>query len=161
MKPKLYIETSVVSYLTAQPSRDIVTAARQQITREWWQMRRLEFDLYISEFVVREAGAGDPQAAARRLEALEGIPEILLTEDAAQLAEMLIQKGPLPGKAALDALHIAVAVCGGVDYLLTWNFKHLANAAMRKGVERVCQAKGYEPCIICTPEELMEEKTNA
>ena len=96
MKPTVYVETSVVSYLTAQPSRDIVTAARQQITRDWWQMKRLEFDLYVSEFVVREARAGDPQAAARRLEALQGIPEISLTEDAAQLAEMLVRNGPLP-----------------------------------------------------------------
>ena len=124
-------------------------------------MKRVEFDLYVSEFVVREAGAGDPQAAARRLEALQGMPEISLTEDAVQLAEMLVRNGPLPEKAVVDALHIAVAVCGGVDYLLTWNFKHLANAAMRKGIERICQANGYEPCIICTPEELMEEKTDA
>lgn len=90
MKSKLYIETSIVSYLIAQPSRDIVTAARQQITRDWWQIKRLEFDLYISEFVVREAGAGNPETAALRLAALQGIPEIALTEAAAHLAQALV-----------------------------------------------------------------------
>lgn len=157
MKPKLYVETSIVSYLTAQPSRDIVTAARQQLTREWWQTKRGRFDLYISEFVIREASLGDPGAAALRLGALEGIAEIALPEEAAVLAEELMEKGPLPRKAALDALHIAAAVSGGVEYLLTWNFKHLANAAIRRKIDRVCQIRGYEPCIICTPEELLGE----
>lgn len=157
MKPKLYVETSIISYLTAQPSRDIVTAARQQLTREWWQTKRGGFDLYISEFVIREAGSGDAGAAALRLEALEGIPEIALPEEAAILAEELMEKGPLPRRAAIDALHIAAAVSGGIEFLLTWNFKHLANAAIRQKMELVCRSRGYEPCIICTPEELLEE----
>lgn len=89
MKPKLYIETSIVSYLIAQPSRDIVTAARQQITRDWWQIKCLEFNLYISEFVVREAGAGNSETAALRLAALQGIPEIALTQATAHLAKAL------------------------------------------------------------------------
>ena len=156
-RPKLYIETSIISYLTSQPSRDIVTAARQQITRDWWQTRRNGFDLYISEFVLGEAGSGDPKVAALRLAALEGIREIALTDRAAELARELVEKGPLPKKAAIDALHIAVTVSGGVDYLLTWNFKHLANAAMRSMIDRVCRSYGFEPCIICTPEELLEE----
>ena len=157
MKPKLYLETSIISYLTAQPSRDIVTAARQQITREWWQNRRERFDLYISEYVVGEARLGDTGAAELRLQALEGIALIQLSEEAVLLAEELVAKGPLPEKAALDALHIAAAVSAGVEYLLTWNFKHLANAAMRSKIESMCRWRGYEPCIICTPEELSEE----
>ncbi len=157
MRPKIYLETSIVSYLTSEPSRDIVTAARQQITREWWQSRRQMFDLYISEFVLREAGAGDARAASSRLAALEGMPEIRLTENAVQLAEELVRRGPLPSKAALDALHIAAAVDGGMDYLLTWNFKHLANAAMRSKIDDVCRLFGYVPCVICTPEELSQE----
>ncbi|HEX9942705.1 MAG TPA: type II toxin-antitoxin system VapC family toxin [Thermoanaerobaculia bacterium] len=157
MRPKLYIETSIVSYLTAQPSRDIVTAARQQITREWWQTKRSQFDLYVSEFVIGEAGSGNVEAAALRLAALEGIPELALTEQTARFAAELVSKGVLPGKAALDALHIAAAVSGGVDYLLTWNFKHLANAAVRGRIDRACRSYGFEPCIICTPEELVEE----
>lgn len=157
MKPKLYIETSIVSYLTADPSRDIVTAARQQLTRDWWITKRLKFDLYISEFVLTEAGAGDQRLSALRLEALQGIQEIKLTETAERLANTFLNRGALPQKAAVDALHIAVAVSGGMDYLLTWNFKHLANAALRSSIERLCRAHGYEPCIICTPEELLEE----
>jgi hypothetical protein len=157
VKPKLYIETSIVSYLTSQPSRDIVTAARQQITREWWQTKRSGFDLYVSEFVLGEAGSGDPQVAALRMAALDGIPEISLTEKASLLARELVERGPLPRRAAIDALHIAAAVSGGVEYLLTWNFKHLANAAMRSTIERICRLHGYEPCVICTPEELLEE----
>lgn len=157
MKPKVYVETSIVSYLTAQPSRDIVTAARQQLTREWWQTKRGRFDLYISELVLREMSSGDPEAAALRRAALEGIPEIALPEEAVTLAEELVKRGPLPQKAAVDALHIAAAVSGGVEYLLTWNFKHLANAATRRKIDQVCQLRGYEPCIICTPEELLED----
>jgi hypothetical protein len=156
-RAKLYVETSIVSYLTSQPSRDIVTAARQQITRDWWLTRRNKFDLYISEFVLGEASSGDAEIAALRISALGGIPEIALTENAARLARELVEKGPLPRKAAIDALHIAAAVSGGVDYLLTWNFKHLANAAMRSMIERICRTHGYEPCVICTPEELLEE----
>lgn len=157
MKPKIYLETSIISYLTALPSRDIITAARQEITREWWQKRRERFDLYVSEFVIAEARLGDVRWAQLRLQALEDIALIQLTEDAALLAEELVAKGPLPEKAALDALHIAAAVSGGVDYLLTWNFKHLANASMRSKIEAMCRLRGYEPCIICTPEELLEE----
>ncbi len=157
MKPKLYIENSIVSYLTAYPSRDIITAARQELTRQWWNAKRLDYDLYISEFVLSEASVGDLEMVARRLNALNGIPEIELTETTAALAEVLVKEGPLPEKAALDALHIAVAVAGGVHYLLTWNFKHLANATIRNQIERMCRSKGYEPPIICTPEELLGE----
>ena len=95
--------------------------------------------------------------ARKRLKSLDGIPEIELTEEAAALGEQLVKKGPLPSKAALDALHIAVAVSGGVDYLLTWNFKHLANAVIRRKIENACRSAGYEPCAICTPEELLED----
>ena len=118
-KPKLYLENSFFGYLTGERSRDIVAAARQELSRQWWNERRDRYDLYVSEFVTSEASAGDPEAAALRLEKLEGIPEIELTEDAAEFAEVLVYGGPLPEKAALDALHIAAAVSGGMDYLLT------------------------------------------
>jgi predicted nucleic acid-binding protein len=157
MKPRLYIESSIISYLTARPSRDLVTAARQRLTEQWWNTRREAYDLYISAFVTSEAAAGDADAAQRRLRALEGIPQIELTEPAATLAQQLISEGPLPEKAALDALHIAAAVSGGVDYLLTWNFKHLANATIRNRIEQMCRLRGYEPPVICTPEELLGE----
>ena len=157
MKPSIYIESSVVSYLTSDPSTNIITAARQALTREWWNKRRFDYDLYISEFVISEAASGDPRAALLRLNALSGIREIELNELAAEFADLLVTEGPLPPNAALDALHIAVAVTGGIEYLLTWNFAHLANASIRRQIERKCRLSGYEPIIICTPDEIMEE----
>ena len=156
MKPSIYIENSVVSYLTSDPSTNIITAARQALTREWWNNKRFDYDLYISEFVISEAAAGDPHVARLRLNALSGIREIELNELAARFADLLVTEGPLPPNAALDALHIAVAVTGGIEYLLTWNFAHLANATIRRQIERKCRSSGYEPIIICTPEELLE-----
>jgi len=157
MKPKLYLETTIVSYLTARPSRDIITAGHQQMTQEWWDSRRLDFELFISQPVLQEAGAGDQEAAQRRFKVLEPIPVLELTEEVAALAGALVEEGPLPEKAATDALHIALATVHGMDYLLTWNCKHIANAEMRHAVTAVCHLRGYEPPVICTPEELLGE----
>jgi predicted nucleic acid-binding protein len=149
-RAKVYVETSVISYLTAWPSRDIVIAGHQQTTREWWQEQRQGFQLVASQLVIQEASAGDRVAAQERLEVLKGIELLELREDALKLAQVLTEIGPLPKKAAEDALHIAIAVTNGVEYLLTWNYKHIANAVMRSSVERMCRAAGYEPTIICT-----------
>jgi predicted nucleic acid-binding protein len=157
MKPKVYLETSVISYLTSRPSRDLIVAANQQITQEWWQIRRAGFDLYISQLVIQEASAGDETMAERRLQVIEDIPLLELSEEAVTFAERLVKDGPLPHKAVEDALHIAVATLNGIDYLLTWNFRHIANATMRYKIERVCRSEGYEPPVICTPQELLEE----
>ena len=157
MKPKVYVETTVVSYLTAWPSRDVIVAAHQQVTDEWWRTKRRLFKLYASQLVLREAQAGDDDKARRRLRALGEVEMLEITEDALALAEDLVSKGALPRKAAEDAVHIAVAVVNGLDYLITWNCKHIANARMRDKIEHVCRAKGHEPVIICTPEELLEE----
>ena len=158
MKPKAYIETTIPSYLTAWPSRDLVTAAHQQITHQWWQTRRQDFDLFTSQFVIDESSKGDPDAATRRLGVLDDIPLLEPSEDVAELAQALIGQVPFPKRAAADALHIAIAVVSGMDYLLTWNCTHIANAARRSAIESVCRSKGYEIPIICTPEELLEEE---
>ncbi len=157
MKPKVYIETSVISYLTARPSRDLITAAHQQLTIDWWEDRRTDFDLYVSQLVVRESGAGDEDAAKRRLDVIEQIPLLELTEEALVLAHSLVESGPLPAKASEDALHIAVATVHGMDFLLTWNCKHIANAEMRNLITEICRSQGYEPPVTCTPEELLGE----
>ena len=156
MKPTVYVETTIPSYLTAWPSRDLVRAAHQQITREWWA-RRDGFDLYSSRLVVQECQAGDAQAAADRLAALVGLP--LLEQEAAEkeLAEALVREVPLPAKAAADALHIATAAVHGMQYLLTWNCTHIANVALRPRIEAVCRSSGFDPPLICTPEELPTE----
>ena len=156
MKPTAYIETSVVSYLAARPSRDVVVAAYQQVTRDWWRIASDRFDLVASALVVAEAGAGDAQAARGRLRALETVTLVEATADAERLAQRLIDDAAVPLQAADDAAHIAIAVTNGVDFLVTWNFRHIANAAIRTRIERTCREAGYEPAVICTPNELLE-----
>jgi predicted nucleic acid-binding protein len=155
-KATVYIETSIISYLTARLSRDLIIAANQQLTQEWWRERRHDFDLYISQLVLEEIRGGDQGAATERLQTAARIPRLILNEAALTLAERLVQNGPLPRKASADALHIAIATTHGLEYLLTWNCKHLANAVLRKQVERLCRVAGYEPPTICTPQELLE-----
>lgn len=155
MKPRVYLETTIVSYLTSRESSELLLAAHQEATKDWWNDHRVDYELYVSEAVVVEAGGGDPQAAQRRLEVLAGLPKIEISDTARDLARELIAHIPLPSKAQLDALHIAAATTNGMDYLLTWNCRHIANAAIRHRIEGVCRLGGYEPPTICTPLELM------
>jgi hypothetical protein len=131
--------------------------ANINVTTEWWETRKPEFEVFVSEFVVTEASQGDADAARRRMHVIDDIPELEITQEVRTLARALILEGPIPDTAEMDAYHIAVATMNGMDYLLTWNCSHIANAAMRPGVEAVCRNHGYEPPIICTPQELMEE----
>ena len=155
VKPKLYLETTVPSYLTAWPSRDLIRAGHQQITREWWQTRRDNFDIYISQFVLDEAGAGDREAARERLAALQDFPLLDITDEVGALAAALTVSLALPPKAATDAAHIALAAVHGVHFLLTWNCTHIANAEMAVAIEGVCRERAFSCPVICTPEELM------
>lgn len=156
MKQSVYLETSVISHLTARPARDPVGIARQALTRKWWQVRREAFDLVISDLVLQEMQAGDPDAARRRLEAAAGIPSLPISGESVTLAELLVAEGPIPASHPEDALHIAVCAVNGIDFLLTWNCTHLANAALRFGLENAVERGGYLCPAICTPEELME-----
>ncbi len=153
MKPKVYIETTIPSYLTARPSRDLIIAAHQQITHEWW-LKRGDFDLYVSRLVQLECQAGDPEAATARLAALVGVPVLDQREDVLGLAEELMWNVPLPTKASDDAFHIALSTVHEMNYLLTWNCTHIANATLRIRVESISRTLGYEPPLICTPDEL-------
>jgi hypothetical protein len=155
VKPRLYLETTVPSYLTAWPSRDLIRAGHQQITKEWWQTRRAGFDLYVSQFVLDEAAAGDAEAARERLAALQGLPILDLTEGVASLADALRTALALPESAVTDAAHIAIAAVHGMHFLLTWNCTHIANAEMFGAIEKACQTHGSACPVICTPEELM------
>ena len=157
MSPTAYVETSVISYLAAHPSRDLITAARQQLTHEWWRVRRPQFEVYISQLVLDESAAGDPEAAARRATVLAGLPMLDVTPAAVALARRLLDVAKLPPQGGADALHIATAACHGMDYLLTWNSTHIANAELRPRIERACRALGYEAPVLCTPDELMGE----
>ena len=155
VKPKLYLETTVPSYLTAWPSRDLIRAGHQQITREWWQTRRNDFEIHISQFVLDEAGAGDTEAARERLAALQAFPLLDLTDDAGDLAAALVTSLALPARAATDAAHIALAAVHGMHFLLTWNCTHIANAEMAIAIQGACRKQGFSCPVICTPEELM------
>jgi predicted nucleic acid-binding protein len=155
VKPKVYIETSVLSYLTSRPSRDTVIAGNQTTTRDWWE-RRGDFDLYISVFVLQEASIGDARAAEARLQAISGVPRVEIAPDVFLLAEDLLSRASLPAKARLDALHIAAAAFSGMEYLLTWNCTHIANPAFRPKIEALIRSYGHEPPVICTPQELIE-----
>lgn len=156
MKPSLYLETTIIGYLASRTSRDLVTAANQQLTRDWWDQRREQFDLFVSEAVVAECTAGDPDAAQERLAILGALQVLDLTQVAEELAGTLVERIPLPEKAELDALHIAIATVNGMDYLLTWNCRHLANAALLHRIEETCRTEGFDPPVICTPQQLME-----
>jgi|SRR5882724_3575260 len=153
--PRLYLETSVVSYLTARPSSDIITAARQLITTRWWSLRRTHFELVTSELVLEEAARGDADAAARRLAALETIPLLGVTQAASELAGSIVRAHLLPASAFPDALHIAVASIHAVEYLLTWNCSHIANAELLPDVTALVEEARFNMPFVCTPEELL------
>jgi predicted nucleic acid-binding protein len=142
MKRQIYIETSVISYLTARPSNDSIKTACQQITRLWWDAGRVAVSDFISPYVVEEASAGDPQAARERIEALRTIPVLPTAPEIIELAEFLVLGGGLPTKAHLDALHIACASYHQVDILLTWNCAHIANPARLPVMRGLCAARG-------------------
>jgi hypothetical protein len=155
MNQTVYVETTIVSYLTAWPTDDVERQAQQVATPRWWDAHRPLFALYTSQFVLDEAAAGDATAASDRLTILNGLDLLLITPDVEPLAAQLLAAGALPAKARVDALHVAVATVNGMEFLLTWNCRHLANAALWRKIEQTCNAAGYEPPTICTPYELM------
>jgi len=155
MKSKVYIESSVVSYRASRPSRDLIVAARQEITRERWARILAEFDCYVSALVVQEAEGGDPQAAAKRVDVIAGLPVLQVDEDAEKLAEALIVSGPIPEQKPEDALRIALAARDGMDYLLTWNFTHIHNAQMELSIRRIVEDHGCQCPVFCSPDELI------
>lgn len=157
MKPKLYLETTIPSYLTSRPSRDLIIAGHQQITREWWDKRRNRFDIFISQFVLDEAKEGNPEAARDRMKAIGDLPLLDITPEVEALAVSLLESRVIPRRAATDAAHIAIAAVHGMDFLMTWNCVHLANAAIAKAVANVCRQHGLDCPTICTPEELLGE----
>lgn len=154
----VYLETTIISYLTGRPSRDVVVAGHQQSTREWWDTSRMGHDLFVSEVVLREMQAGDAEAAELRLRMVEGIPNLGLNADVATLAHTYSTELQLPPKAGNDVLHISLAVSYEIDYLLTWNCTHIANGHTIKRLAVINDRLGRKTPIIVTPEELMEDQ---
>lgn len=151
----VYLETTFISYLVARPSGDLLVAAHQKTTQDWWVTRRGQFSCYVSQTVIDEASAGDPTEVHKRLAVLATLTLLDVTPSAGALAQAILARGVLPPSAARDAVHVATAAVHSVDYLLTWNCKHLANAQIMRRMESVCQAHGHRMPIICTPDELM------
>ena len=154
----VYIESSVISYITARPSRDIVTSARQTITIEWWEEYKDSFDAFISELVIEEIGSGDLVAAKRRLSVIEKIPVLEATENSITLSKALIAEKAIPRSSAEDALHISIAAVQGIDFLRTWSFKHINNANTRDRISKVIILQDYICPVLCSPEELISDK---
>lgn len=154
MKKAVYVESSVISYLGALPSRDVVTAARQTLTHQWWNSSRQKFELFVSVLVRREITSGDPVAAQRRLDYIEGIQLLAASPEAQSVADALVSGGALPEKAKEDALHIGIAAAQGVDYLLTWNFRHINNAQQKADIVKIVESFEFGCPMLCSPEEL-------
>jgi hypothetical protein len=154
MKQRVYMETTIPSYLTSRPSRDLIIAGHQQVTKEWWEKRRDAFEIYISQLVIDEASGGDPGAARERMLIVRDFAMLGITPEVGHLASAILASGILPRKAATDAAHIAIAAVHGMDFLLTWNCVHIANAVIAKAVANICREYDWESPVICTPEEL-------
>ena len=153
-KPRLYVETNVIGYLSSRPSANVHTASKQVLTADWWESERPRYELYVSRVVVDEVSAGDPTAARERMTLISGITRVASTTAAQKLADTLIHEAGLPPKAEADAAHMALAAVHGMDYLLTWNCKHIANVARRPNIVKIVLGAGYQAPIMCTPEEL-------
>ena len=156
MNRTAYIETTVIGYLAMRSSRDVRVAANQLSTREWWDNHRPKFDLFVSQFVVDECDQGDSSAADERRVFLENIPVLDTNSDVEELADQLSTALQIPARARIDAFHISIAAVHGIQFLLTWNCKHIANPENRRTIEHVCRDRGIEPPLICTPFDLLE-----
>jgi hypothetical protein len=152
----VYIETTIISYLTAKPSRDLVVAAHQQITSEWWANVRPEVECFVSPFVIDEASRGDDEYARKRLEAIADFSVLQVNQEVEALAREYFAALNIPEKAKIDAFHLAVSAWHGMDYVLSWNCKHIASGRVQKMLQDTNARLGVYTPIVCTPEELME-----
>ena len=155
MSETVYIETSILGYLTARATKNLIIAANIEVTRDWWEFRRSNFKLYISQVVLDEIAEGDSEIAAQRLEIVRDFPLLELNQAVRDLAGQFLARSNLPPKAADDAVHIATATVYDLDYLLTWNCKHIANAQIQRKLAEISLNLGYQLPIICTPYELL------
>jgi predicted nucleic acid-binding protein len=156
MSKTVYIETSILGYLTARPTDNLILAANTKVTQDWWDEYRSSLVLYASEIVEDEVAMGDSKIAAQRLNLLQSITFLDLTEEAVELAQEFLRQSNLPPKASNDALHMALATVYNLDYLLTWNCKHMANAKIQRKLSQISFDLGYELPCICTPYEFRE-----
>jgi hypothetical protein len=154
--PTVYVETTIPSYLTAAPSRDLVVAAQQQITREWWATAKDRFELFVSEAVLQEIRAGDPDMTARRMQIVDGLPVLDVTSQVDSLVEVYQERLGLPDRARPDIVHIAISVAYELDYLLTWNCAHIANGHVIRRLMEVNHVLGRFTPLLLTPDQLLQ-----
>lgn len=159
-KPTVYLETTIPSFLTARPSSNLVVAGKQEVTRQWWEIRREKYQLFISQYVLDEASGGDVTAAARRVEAISDIDVLEVDEEVIRLTAEILSTGLIPAKAQTDAAHMAVAARHGIDFLITWNCVHIANAEILAKINFVVATAGYYLPTVCTPDELFGGEEN-
>ncbi|MFK5924430.1 MAG: type II toxin-antitoxin system VapC family toxin [Verrucomicrobiota bacterium] len=158
MAETVFIETTIPSYYVARPSRDIVQAARQQLTIEWWTFHRPRFDIFSSQSVIAEASRGDSEMAEARLQLMADVPLLSLDDLVGTVAQHLLDDAIIPEKAAEDAIHISCAAVHNMDYLLTWNCRHIANPQIRRRIREVLEGMGIAMPVICTPEEFVSNE---
>ncbi len=158
MKQRIYLETTIPSFLTARSSNNLILVGEQELTRQWWEARRDDFEILVSELVLEECGKGDAEAAARRLAIISDLDILQIDEEVVNLTDAIMQSGIIPAKAAADAAHIAIASRHGIDFLLTWNCRHIANAEIIRQIAVAVRQAGYELPVICTPRELSGEQ---
>lgn len=151
-----YIETTIPSYYVARSSPSLFHAAKQAATREWWDGGCSGLSLFTSFETIDEVGKGDARMAEDRLSLLQGIPILPLPDEAVGLVRRLLDSGIVPAKAASDAVHIAVASAHRIGYLVTWNFKHIANPFLRDRLRQAVGDAGFELPVMCSPEELLQ-----
>jgi len=156
MKPSVYIETSVISYHTARPSRDLIVAAHQQITNEWWEVALPHYDAFVYPIVLDEVSRGDINAVQSRLEKVSSFPVLEIVPEIRNLADSYFSALDIPEKARADSYHLAIASWHGMDFLVSWNCTHIVNGRIKMMIEEINAKQGIRTPIICTPEELME-----
>lgn len=156
MKQRVYLETTIISYLTAKPSRDLIMAARQAATEQWWREHKPKCEVFISELVADEAAEGDSEASRRRMEILKGIPRLAASDEARALTKLLVKAHALPSTAEDDAVHVALAAANGMDILLTWNCRHIANVVAAPRIRDIIEEAGFAAPTITTPQGLLE-----
>jgi len=157
----VYLETTVVGNIVGRLHPDPKIAARQQITREWWTTAAKRYDLYVSEITIEECGDGDPDAAKERLDLVKNIDLIETSPEAEELAELFVNRLAVPASQPRDALHIAIATVNAVQFIVTWNFKHILNPHLQTKIANACREGGYEPPVICTPQQLLETEDDS
>lgn len=157
VRPKLYVETTVISYLVARPSNDASLVYRQQITRQLWEECADDYEFVVSDIVISEILRGDAETAQRRFDVVANLTILDISPDVDKLTQDLIDAGAVPHQARSDAQHITFAAVNSIDYLVSWNYKHIVNEIKRQLINEVCHAAGFQSPTICTPIEIIEE----